>query len=120
MEHLTYEMYLANPAVREQIEREARRARAEAMYAYIAQPVMNLFRGMLQGWQLVTELRRGTTMKLEPARGTEVRVIAGNVWLTQHKDGADHMMGAGESIVLNGKGTTLIYAFADSSLRLAA
>jgi len=30
MKDLTYRMYLANPAVREEIEREVRRARAEA------------------------------------------------------------------------------------------
>ena len=34
MKNLTYEMYLANPALREQLEREARRARSEAIYAF--------------------------------------------------------------------------------------
>ena len=43
MKNLTYEIYLANPAVREQIEREVRRARAEAMYQYIAAPLMKMF-----------------------------------------------------------------------------
>lgn len=35
MENLTYEIYLADPAVREQIEREVRRARAEAVRRFI-------------------------------------------------------------------------------------
>ena len=51
MKNLTYEMYLANPAVREQIEREARRARAEAMRQYIALPLMNLLCRMVRRMQ---------------------------------------------------------------------
>jgi hypothetical protein len=43
MENLTYQTYLANPAVREQIEREVRRARAEAVHEYIAMPVARIF-----------------------------------------------------------------------------
>ena len=47
MENLTYEIYLANPCVREQIEREARRARAEAMYQYVGAPLAKPFSRML-------------------------------------------------------------------------
>jgi len=43
MENLTYEIYLANPYVREQIEREVRRARAEAMYQYVVAPLAKMF-----------------------------------------------------------------------------
>jgi hypothetical protein len=43
MENLTYEIYLANPRVREQIEREVRRARAEAMYQYVVAPLAKMF-----------------------------------------------------------------------------
>lgn len=46
MENLTYEIYRANPAVREQIEREVRCARAEAMHQYIVTPLMNMFSRM--------------------------------------------------------------------------
>lgn len=48
MKNLTYEIYLANPAVREQIEREVRRARAEAMYQYIVAPLMKMFSQMFR------------------------------------------------------------------------
>lgn len=68
----------------------------------------------------VTELRRCVTMKLEKGCGTTVRVISGNVWLTQYKDTADYLMRAGDWVVLNGKGTTLIQAFEDSSLQFIA
>jgi hypothetical protein len=46
MENLTYEIYLANPAVREQIEREARRARSEAMDQYVVAPLAKMFSRM--------------------------------------------------------------------------
>ena len=42
MENLTYEIYLADPRVRERIEREARRARAEAMSRYLVAPLAKL------------------------------------------------------------------------------
>jgi DUF2917 family protein len=67
-----------------------------------------------------TELRRGSTLSLEGGAGTKVRVIAGNVWLTQYRDNTDYVMRSGDSAMLNGKGTTLIYAFDDSSLGFVA
>jgi hypothetical protein len=42
MENLTYKAYLANPDIRDQIEREVRRARAEAMRQFIAAPVARM------------------------------------------------------------------------------
>lgn len=48
MKNLTYEIYLANPAVQEQIEREARRARAEAMHQYIVTPLIKMFSQMFR------------------------------------------------------------------------
>ena len=67
MENLTYEIYLSNPRVREQIEREARRARSEAMYQYVVAPLAKMFIRMLRRAQL--DLR-------EPAR---VSSAAGSV-----------------------------------------
>jgi len=65
----------------------------------------------------VTELKRSSTLKLEEGSGTEVRVIAGNIWRTQYRDTSAYLMRAGDRVALNGKGTPLIYAFAASSLR---
>ena len=48
MENLTYEIYLANPLVREELEREARRARAEAMYRYVVAPLARMFSRILR------------------------------------------------------------------------
>jgi len=52
MENLTYEIYLANPRVREQLEREARRARAEAMYQYVVAPISRMLRRTFRRAQL--------------------------------------------------------------------
>ena len=51
MKNLTYQMYLADPAMREQLEREARRARAEALRQYIALPLMTMFSRMVRRMQ---------------------------------------------------------------------
>lgn len=48
MRNVTYQDWLANESLREQIEREARRERGEAVYAYIVAPVMHLFRRVRQ------------------------------------------------------------------------
>jgi len=42
MEELTYEMYLANLAMRDQIVREARRARAEALHQFVVAPLARM------------------------------------------------------------------------------
>ncbi len=43
MKNLTYEIYLAHPEIRDQIEREVRRARAEAFDQYIITPLVSAF-----------------------------------------------------------------------------
>ena len=42
MENLTYQAYLANPRIREQLDREAHRARAEAVHQFIFAPLMRM------------------------------------------------------------------------------
>ena len=43
MKNVTYEAYVTNPEIREQLEREARQARSEAVHGYIAEFVRQLF-----------------------------------------------------------------------------
>lgn len=62
------------------------------------------------------ELKRGSTLKLEHAAGATVRLVDGEAWLSACRRGEG--MRAGEPAVLNGRGTILIYALADSSLCL--
>jgi hypothetical protein len=41
MKNLTYKIYRANPEIRDQIEREARRARNEAINQFVITPLVN-------------------------------------------------------------------------------
>jgi hypothetical protein len=43
MEDLTYQAYLANPELRDRIEREVRLARAEAVHRLIVAPLARMF-----------------------------------------------------------------------------
>lgn len=58
MKNVTYETYLADSAVREAIEREARRAQAIAVHQYLIQPLVR-FCGSLTA-------ARGVRMQLDP------------------------------------------------------
>jgi len=49
MENLTYETYLAHPEIRERLEREAHRARAEAVHLFIFAPLARLAKHVLRG-----------------------------------------------------------------------
>jgi hypothetical protein len=43
MKNLTYRRYLDDPTAREQLEREARRERAQMVYRCLVMPLMGLF-----------------------------------------------------------------------------
>ena len=62
------------------------------------------------------ELKRGSTLRLEHAAGATLRLVHGEAWLTACRRG--QRIRPAEPAVLNGRGTILIYALADSSLRL--
>ncbi|TAK81360.1 MAG: hypothetical protein EPO20_24990 [Betaproteobacteria bacterium] len=47
MEPLTYERYLADPSVREKLERQARQERSEAVYGFFIVPLIRLFKRTL-------------------------------------------------------------------------
>jgi len=62
------------------------------------------------------ELKRGSTLKLEHAASATVRLVEGEAWVSACRRAK--RMRAGEPAMLNGRGTILIYALADSSLCL--
>ena len=62
------------------------------------------------------ELKRGSTLRLEHAAGATVRLVEGEAWVSACRRAK--RMRAGEPAMLNGRGTILIYALADSSLCL--
>ena len=53
MKPITYQAYLNNPLIREQLEREARRARTEAIGGFLAMPFKALARRLQRGRVLV-------------------------------------------------------------------
>jgi hypothetical protein len=48
MKTLSYEFYIADPEIRDQIEREARRARNEAIHQFVIAPLINAFASLLK------------------------------------------------------------------------
>jgi hypothetical protein len=48
MKNLTYQSYLSDPAVRAQLEREVRLARAQAVHQFIVAPLMRLFKRLFK------------------------------------------------------------------------
>ena len=60
MQNLNYQRYLANPAISDALEREARRARAQAYDQYVVTPLIHacgrLLRGALQALLLILTL----------------------------------------------------------------
>ena len=62
------------------------------------------------------ELKRGSTLRLEHAAGATLCLVHGEAWLTACRGGKRLRPAA--LAVLNGRGTVLVYALADSSLRL--
>jgi hypothetical protein len=64
-------------------------------------------------------LNRGETLGLQDARGTEVGVAAGDVWLTQPRDAVDYVLRPGERTCVRRRGKVLIYAFKDSKVELS-
>jgi hypothetical protein len=69
---------------------------------------------------VMTRLTRGGRLCLLRGRDSTLHVESGCIWLTQHNDPTDYVMVAGGAVVLNGRGKTLIHAFADSVLCVTA
>lgn len=69
---------------------------------------------------VMTRLARRDRLCLLRGRDSTLHVESGCIWLTQHNDQTDYVLVAGNALVLNGLGKTLIHAFADSVLCLTA
>jgi len=58
----------------------------------------------------MTKLLRGELLRISEGLGREIRVTAGCVWITQHRDSADYIVQAGGSFRINRPGVTLVTA----------
>lgn len=53
-------------------------------------------------------IRSGGTLRVDDGKGMLLYVWHGSVWLTQERDGRDHLLEAGQSFRLDRDGTTLL------------
>lgn len=60
--------------------------------------------------------RQGVT--LTKARGSEVRCLRGDLWITQDGDQRDIVLRAGESFTLDRRGPAMVWALSDASVEL--
>jgi hypothetical protein len=66
------------------------------------------------------ELAKGNLLNIGRIPGAVIRVEEGAIWLTQECDIADHVLRAGESRRLEGRGTAIVTALKDSSFQIVA
>lgn len=120
MENLTYQAYLANPEIREQIDREVDRLRAEAVRRFIAAPVARMFNRLFPRAQQKSPhaIARGSVAGVNNGRGVLVRVEQGKVWITRARENTDVCLEAGESFRIDRDGLTLISALGRAPLAL--
>jgi len=63
-------------------------------------------------------LCRGDTLQLQAPSGARLRVRSGDIWLTQHNDGKDHILQSDQTLLLNGEGEAVITACRTSVLEI--
>lgn len=63
-------------------------------------------------------LNRRQRLELDNAVGGTIVCLRGGVWITQHHDNRDIVLGEGERFVFDRPGRTIVQATADSLLRL--
>ena len=59
-------------------------------------------------------LAHGDTLTLEHSRGALLRVLAGDLWITQDGDRNDHFAAAGETFRVDRDGMTVVQALHDA------
>jgi hypothetical protein len=67
----------------------------------------------------LVDLANGSTLTLDDARGSTLRVTRGELWLTQHHDPRDIVLARGDAWTIERQGATLATALADSRVALA-
>jgi hypothetical protein len=82
--------------------------------SFIKDPIMEL-----RSQAPVLALGAGEVVTLDGARGVRIQARAGMVWVTQEADSRDHVLGAGETVVVSRDGRIVIQALQASSVALA-
>lgn len=66
------------------------------------------------------DLVRGNMVRIEDGRGMMVRVLSGEVWITEEGDPRDRLVTAGRYVRLVSSGVTLVSALSRSSISLSS
>jgi hypothetical protein len=61
-------------------------------------------------------LKERESLRIADGAGFEVKCLRGNLWITQHGDLEDRIIGRGESFVLDRPGLSLVTALGDPAL----
>jgi hypothetical protein len=61
-------------------------------------------------------LKARESLRIADGAGFEVKCLRGDLWITQHGDLEDRMIGRGESFVLDRPGLALVTALGDPAL----
>jgi DUF2917 family protein len=61
-------------------------------------------------------LKTGETLPIAEGAGFRVRCIRGHLWITQHGDLEDRVIGNGQSLVLNRPGLSLVTALGEPAV----
>jgi hypothetical protein len=61
-------------------------------------------------------LKAREALRIEDGAGFEVKCLRGNLWITQHGDFEDRIIGRGEAFVLDRPGLSLVTALGDPAL----
>jgi hypothetical protein len=61
-------------------------------------------------------LKAARSFRIADGTGLEVKCLRGNLWITQHGDLEDRIIGRGESFVLDRPGLSLVTALGDPAL----
>jgi len=69
--------------------------------------------------QPTLQLAPGQVVTLDDAQGTRIVTRVGSVWVTEEGDVRDHVMGAGDALVVARPGRTLVQALQPSWISIA-
>ena len=67
-----------------------------------------------------TALPRGSLLLIEHGRGVQIELWDGELWITQHGDSRDHVVGPGAKFRLEREGIVLAHALKGAQLTLTA
>ena len=66
------------------------------------------------------KLQRGQVLTLDDAQGTRIMARIGTVWVTEEGEGRDHVVGAGDTLVVARPGRTVVQALRPAWIALVA